>query len=60
MSNANAAGHHASKWFLLPGTGEHMGCAPTQPQRNRLLAPFVCNIMTFVQAGAIRHKGALG
>jgi hypothetical protein len=59
MSNVNPAGHHASKWFLLPGTGEHMGCAPTQPRRHRLLPLFIYNTMSLLQTEVIRHQGAL-
>jgi len=56
----NPAGHHvASPWFLLSGTGEHMGCAPTQPRRHRLLPLFIYNTMSLLQTEVIRHQGAL-
>lgn len=59
MSNPNAAGHHASKWFLLPGTSEYMGCAATHPGGHRLLLLFIYNTIGVLQTEEIRHQAAL-
>jgi len=59
MPDVNPAGHHvAAPWFLQSGTGEHMGCAPTQPRRHRLLPLFIYNTISLWQTEAIRHQGA--